>query len=110
MSHKCFLCGQISFKTLHEYETHRAAVHNIHVPIRPEKITGRNPARIISEAEATWLKPYLITANEPLTITTNSQEHLSACRCNACFQKLLDATVASSDALTESLNKGDYHA
>lgn len=97
MPHICALCGQISFKTMHEYEAHRRLCHGIKAPIRPEKVSGRSPSQIVADAEATWLKPHLIVNEGPLEITAGTSEHLDSCRCNPCFQKKLDALVDSTE-------------
>jgi hypothetical protein len=107
--HLCALCGQISFATYHEYEKHRAEVHNMKTAVRPENITGRTPKQIVEDAERTWLKPYLIN---PATaeIVANTQEHLEACRCMPCFNRRLDSLIASQELSLECLNQGVNHA
>jgi uncharacterized C2H2 Zn-finger protein len=102
--HICALCGQISFKYYHEYETHRAIAHGLKTAIKPERVTGRSTARIVKEAEATWLKDALIDGTRPAIIASNNQ-HLEACRCDVCFQKKLDDLVNRSEKSLESLNK-----
>jgi len=101
--HLCVMCGQIAFNTYHEFEFHRALFHGMKTDIRPENITGRTPARIVFDAEDTWLKPYLIPLDQPLIVMANTQEHLEACRCNNCFNERLDALLASQQTVLEEV-------
>ena len=115
MRHNCALCGQISFTTYHEYEAHRREFHMLKTEIKPENITGRSRAQIVAEAERTWLQPHLIMTVAPTleevaakketpasedapALVANTEEHLEACRCNECFNKRLDALIASQEA------------
>lgn len=109
--HLCSLCGQIAFNTYHEYEEHRREMHLLKTEIKPERVTGRTPKQIVSDAERTWLRPYLIVNEGPLTVTaSNDSQHLEACRCMPCFNKRLDALIASQEASLASLNQGVSHA
>lgn len=95
--HACHLCGQISFTTYHEYEKHRGDIHNMKTAIKPENITGLTTKQIVDDAEHTWLKPHLILNDAPLMVTASNDAHLDACRCNNCFNKKLDALIASQE-------------
>lgn len=106
--HFCALCGQISFSTYHEFELHRLNVHNVKTPIKPENITGRTRAQIVADAESTWLKDSLIEVTARPAIVANTQEHLEACRCMECFNKKLDALIASQEL--DLLNQGVSNA
>jgi hypothetical protein len=107
--HTCALCGQISFSTYREYEAHRSVFHGLKTEIKPENVTGRSPRQIVEDAERTWLKPYLIVNEGPLTVTaSNDSQHLDACRCNDCFNKKLDALIASQEAALK--DQGVNHA
>jgi hypothetical protein len=108
--HYCSMCGHISFNTYHEYEIHRGVAHGIKTPVKPENITGRTPKKIVADVEKTWLKDSLIMTDAPEerpAIVSNRQEHLEACRCNECFNKKLDALIASQEA---ALNQGESDA
>jgi len=97
MVHHCALCGRIEFKTFREYEIHRTDFHGIKPPERPLNVTGRSKEQIVREAEAGWLKPYIVpTGKEPIAHFDDAP-HLEACRCNACFQRALDRLVESSE-------------
>jgi hypothetical protein len=102
MSHHCALCGRIVFKTFHEYEIHRLDFHGIRAQARPLNVTGRSKEQIVREAEASWLRPYIVpTGREAITHFDNT-EHLDACRCNACFQRALDKLVIESEKALQS--------
>lgn len=112
--HTCALCGLNGFSTYTEYETHRTEVHGMKTLIRAENISGRTREQIARDAEATWLKPYLIETDAPEdkpAIVSNNDEHLPACYCQAvCFQKKLDALIASQESSLESLTNGGHNA
>jgi hypothetical protein len=78
--------------------------------VKPENITGRTPKQIVEDAERTWLKPFLVESDAP-ALVANNDEHLPACRCMPlCFNKALDALIASQEKSLESLNQGVDHA
>lgn len=102
MSHHCALCGRIVFKTFHEYEIHRLDFHGIKAAYKPVNISGRNKAEIVREAEAAYLKRYIVPTGREAIITSSEAVHLEACRCNTCFQRALDKLVDESEKALQS--------
>lgn len=74
--------------------------------LKPVNTSGRTPKKIVADAEATWLKPYLIVPDDvmPAIVATN-EEHLDVCRCNECFQRKLDELVSSTEINLDSMAK-----
>ena len=80
---QCSICG-IRFSDFLAYDNHRK---NNHMPkIVPLNTSGRTARQIIDNAEATWLKPFIVDS-----------VHDADCRCNSCFQKALDRLLESSE-------------
>ena len=101
-NHKCALCGQIEFKTMHEYETHRLIYHGIKASIKPVNVTGRSKEQIIRDAEKTWLQLQPIH----MEIVANNQQHLNACQCEKCTVKVLDYMEANIAEMEMIINQG----
>ena len=87
MPSTCPYCG-IGFHGWGEYHEH-LKTHQ-HKEVKPVNHTGRSKAQIVSEAEETWLHPYLI-GSVPLV-------HSVDCRCNVCLNARLDAIIAEQEA------------
>ena len=94
MPSTCPHCG-IGFNHWNDYHEHLASSHR-HMGLEskarplPANYTGRSKAQIVREAEASWLRPLIVT-------TSNEQEHLDACRCNECWLKLADKLIQSQE-------------
>jgi DNA-directed RNA polymerase subunit RPC12/RpoP len=90
MPSTCALCGK-HFQTWEEYKMHTAFRHS--QKIMPVNTSGRTKAEIVSNAESTWLRSFIIESN--------NHDHLEACRCPECFSKYLDKVVKFSDDITK---------
>lgn len=74
------------------------------VVLKPENVTGRSVATIVKDAEASWLKPFLIEYNDgqiKKVHEISKKIHAADCRCNECFQRALDRIVEMGDNANE---------
>jgi hypothetical protein len=91
----CAVCGIQGFKNFAEYSEHKNTIHGGLRIIQPERRTNRSKAEIVKQAEASWLKPFIIESG-----FNNATEHLKACRCPECFDKYLNKVLAWSNKIT----------
>lgn len=87
----CPYCG-IGFDKWPDYSEHKRSHAMRSELITPVRTTTRSKAEIVQQAEETWLQPFLVTS-------FSEKEHLAACRCMDCWNKLADKIIKEGELL-----------
>jgi hypothetical protein len=106
MPPRCARCGNVEFKTFHEYEIHRFDFHGVKPQIKPIRITGRTKEQIVRDAENTYLKDIIVPTGREVIYSLNEETHLPACCCDSCFQMKLDRLVEESTKALQNSETG----